>query len=625
MSRPPSPHQPRPAHVPLSIRTTITQTKTAPQQQGQSTSPPNPTQQPYPSYPLTISSEKFPKALKLYNKYWMEKSLAQRTEQPQSAIETTSRLHIPTVARSRSVTTPGSSRAYTPSVSNSAYDGVTESVVSFTGEESPSSATPNGSTELIAYNGERVRQRIRRPLTPVSKAKAALIRHLESCWVCRGRRVPCPLEHHDIESLERARQAKARTRQRAQSVQQSRSSNASSLNASSGLQTADQPASGGSLGQMNSLLGVGLADQLLETPSSDPVSNDPQSPALPDPLSEIPSYGSVPNPANLTIPTVPFPNADLYADHQDGQMVALGVLRGYLFFCTYRDGCQQVFDDLETLQIHAETHLSYNRIEHPLRYVCFNCESVNSFPTGPCYSCLNEGTIETRVYGSFIRMLTYQRYGPDGHDFFRNDSSAPFFPYGNFTNTDFGLGGGMDNGNYTTDSMNQGGFYNYQNNTFGNSGPQNDSENDNGYNTPRSSGYPFQGNWARHRTKASPLTARHSYARFLQTYRSHKFLLLTLLLLVAFTLLLKTHEWMFTKSRPLTLISLSHSNLPVFGFGGVLVSFTMCYTYMKKIGVQRIRRAQCRRHRCPLQDLPTLSFHYRQTAPNTFVRGYVFP
>jgi hypothetical protein len=390
---------------------------------------------------------------------------------------------------------------------------------------------------------------------------------------------------------------------------------------------------------MASLLGVGLADQLLETPSSDPVSNDPQSPALPDPLSEIPSYGSFPNPANLTMPTVPFPDADLYANYQDGQMVTLGVLRGY-FFCTYHDGCQQPFEDLEALQTHAETHLSYNRIEHPLRSVCCGCQFINNFPTGTCYNCLNEGTIETRVYGSFIRMPTYQRYGPDGHDFLRNDSSAPFFPYGNFSNTDFGREGGTDNGNYTTGGMNQGGFYNYQNNNFENPGPQNDSENDNGYNTPRSSDYPFQGNWARHRAKASPLTARYWYAKFLQTSRHHKFLLLTLLLLVACALLFKVHEWMLTKSRTLRPSSLSHPNLPVFGFVGVLASFTMSYTYMKKIGVRRVRRAQCvstirervlchshtfqRAHRRPLHDLAKFSFHYRQTAPNTFARGYVF-
>lgn len=627
MSRPPSPHRPRPTHVPLSIRTTITPTQNSPQQQGQSSSPPHP---PYPSYPIPISPEKFPKALKLYTKYCLEEGLAQRIQHPQSATDTTNRLNIPTPTRARSLTSRGSSRAYTPSVSNSAYDGVTDmsSVVSFTGEESPSSATPNGSTELISYTGERVRQRIRRPLSPVTKAKAALIRHLVSCWVCRSRRVPCPFEHHDIASLEKARQAKARTRQRAQSVQQSRSSISNSSQHTSGEISADLSASGGSLGQTNTLLGVGQAEQLLQNPSSDVAPTDSQSPAYAfdaDPLAEIPSYRDVPNPANLSLS---YANTDPYAGYQDGQMIALGVLRGF-YICAHLDGlCQQSFEDAEALQTHFETHFAYNRITPAHRYICFNCQCMNNFPSGPCYSCRNEGTIEIWIYGNFIRGPTYQRYGPDGQDLLRNNSLAPFFQsvYGSGSNMDFQFGGGMNNGNFTTGGMNQGGFYYQNDNSFEDPGSQGD-DNGNGYNTPRSGGFPFQGNWAWHRSKESPSTARYWYAKTLQTYRHHKFILLTLVLLVAMTCLYQAHEWLLNKARVFTpLALLSHPNLPVFGFVGVLASFAMCYSYwsVKKLGIQRVRRAQCRPHRCPLHDLPTLSFHYRQTAANTFVRGGVF-
>ncbi|CZR63065.1 uncharacterized protein PAC_12962 [Phialocephala subalpina] len=41
------------------------------------------------------------------------------------------------------------------------------------------------------------------PLDPTTIAKAALVRHLGSCWVCRIRHVPCPLGHHDIATLEK--------------------------------------------------------------------------------------------------------------------------------------------------------------------------------------------------------------------------------------------------------------------------------------------------------------------------------------------------------------------------------------------------------------------------------------
>jgi hypothetical protein len=529
-------------------------------------------------------------------------------------------------------------------VSTSAYDGVTDisSVVSF-GEESHSSGTPNGNTELINFNGEVVKQRIRRPLTPVTKAKAALIRHLESCRVCRARRVACDLEHHDIPSLEVARKAKAHTRQRAQSVQQTRSTISNSSQHASGPGAAAQNDTSGTMERTSTLfLGIGQRDELLHTPSSDPAPADSQSHALPDYLSEISSYRDVPAPANNH--AVSFVNTDRYVGYQDGQMIALGVLRGFFYYCTHLDGlCQQAFEDAEALQTHFETHFSYNRISPAHRYICSSCQYMNNFLNGPCYNCGSEGTIEMWIYGNYICMPTFQRYGHDGQDFLRNDS-APYFPamgYGmSNINMDFGLGGGMDNGDFTTGGgMNQGNFYQNDNN-FEDPGSQ--GGNDNGYTTPRSGGYPFQGNWARHRVKASPLTARSWCAKALQAYRHHKIITLTLMLLVAFTLLFEAHEWLLTKARMLTPFSLlSHPNLPVFGFVGVLASFAMCYTYwsVKKLGVQRVRRAQCvstfvvedsrrnranasqRPHRCPLHDIPTLSFHYRQTSSNTFVCG----
>lgn len=227
-------------------------------------------------------------------------------------------------------------------------------------------------------------------------------------------------------------------------------------------------------------------------------------------------------------------------------------------------------------------------------------------------------------------MPTFQRYGPDGQDFLRNDS-APYIPamgYGMSNmnmNMDFGLDGGMGNGNYTTGGMNQGNFFYQDNNNFEDPGSQGGDEN--GYTTPRSGGHPFQGNWARHRVKASPFTARYWYGKAMQTYRHHKVVTFTLMLLVALILLFQAHEWLLTKARMFTPLSLlSHPNLPVFGFVGVLASFAMCYTYwsVKKLGVQRVRRAQCRSYRCPLHDIPTFSFQHRQTAPNAFVRGGLF-
>lgn len=480
MSRPPSSHQLRPTHVPLSLRT-----GNPTQNASQLSSPPNN------STPKPISSEKFPKALKLYTKYCLEKGLAQQAA-PQSAIETTNTLNIPLPAKARSLTSRGTSRANTPSVSNSAYDGVTDisSVVSF-GDESPG--------ELLNFNGEVVKTRIRRPLSPVTKAKAALIRHLESCRVCRARRVACDLEHHDIASLEEARKARARQRARAQSIQQQARSTIS--NDSHASRSVAQPAVDGTMAQPNTdFLGIGQRDELLHTP--EPAPADAQSPAMPDLLSDIASYRD--NPAANSIANNLF--TDPYVDYQNGQMIALGVLRGFFYYCTHLDGlCQQAFEDPEALQSHFETHFAYNRINPAYRYMCSSCNNMNSYIMGPCYNCGSEGTIETWIYGSYIRMQTFQQFKPDGQDFFRNDS-APYFPsmdygMGNLS-MNFGHGNGMDNNNYTTGGMNQGNFFYQSDNNFGD-GSQGDEA---GYQTPRSGAF-FQGNWARNGAKASLLTA----------------------------------------------------------------------------------------------------------------------
>ena len=641
MSRPPSPHQPRPTHVPLSLRTAIPPTQKASQRQGQSSSPSNLAQ------PKPISTAKFNKALKLYTHYYLVKGLAQQDQVPHSATETTNNLNIPLPARARSLTSRGSSKPYTPSVSTSAYDGVTDisSVVSF-GEESHSSGTPNGNTELVNFNGVVVKQRIRRALTPVSRAKAALIRHLESCPVCRTRRVACDLEHHDIASLEDARRKKARTRQRAQSVQQARSTISNSSQNASG--SADSALTGGTMGQTSTLfLGIGQRDELLHTPSSDPTPADPQSPALPDYLSEIPSYGEVPAPGNDL--TVPYVNADPYVGYQDGQMIALGVLRGFLYYCTHLgELCQHTFGDAEALQRHFETHFSYTRISPAHRYICSSCQCINNFLNGLCYRCGSEGTIEEWIYGSYISMPTFQRYGPDGQDFLRNDSVPYFLSMGyEMPNMgmDFGLGGGMDNGDFNTGGgMNQGDYFYQNDNSFEDPGSQ--GGHDTGYTTPRSGGrYHFQGNWSQHRVKTSPVADRYRYATALHTSCHHKIIALALTLLAAFTLLFQVHEWLLTKARMFTPFSiLSHPHLPALGFAGFLVSFVTCYTYwsFKKLGGQRVRRAQCvstfvvedwakkrantsqRSHRCPLHDIQTFSIHYRPTAQNTFVRGGLF-
>lgn len=170
----------QPVQQTLSIRPAMQATA----QQGSS---PSPSPQPDPIYPLSIPDDKVAKAVKLYNRYRLEAGLAQRILQ-----------HGPTQgdpllspAAAQSITSH-SSRRYTPSISASTHEGFTDisSVVSFTGDESPPSGTGTAGIGLIAYDGKKVKHRTRKPLSPMAKAKAALIRYLGSCSKCHNRRVP---------------------------------------------------------------------------------------------------------------------------------------------------------------------------------------------------------------------------------------------------------------------------------------------------------------------------------------------------------------------------------------------------------------------------------------------------
>ncbi|TVY64246.1 Transcriptional regulator prz1 [Lachnellula suecica] len=81
--------------------------------------------------------------------------------------------------------------------------GATEmsSVISFDGNESSSSA------ELSTFDGKRIKTRTRFRFTEADKAKTAVIRQLDSCSVCRSRRVKCALEHHDVQTVEKLQHA----------------------------------------------------------------------------------------------------------------------------------------------------------------------------------------------------------------------------------------------------------------------------------------------------------------------------------------------------------------------------------------------------------------------------------
>lgn len=176
--------RPGPKHhqaLPLNIKTQATPPAMQPS--------PTPSQ-PYPNYPLPIlGAEKIARALELYMLYCdaqLKEKLEKENAEPRSAVGYHGyHLNVPGPATAQSVISYTPSRIRAGSVTQSAYGAATESVVSFEDENSPTSAAG----ELTSYHGKKVKQRTRKKLTPVARAKAALVRHLVSCWVCRSRRV----------------------------------------------------------------------------------------------------------------------------------------------------------------------------------------------------------------------------------------------------------------------------------------------------------------------------------------------------------------------------------------------------------------------------------------------------
>ncbi|TVY81155.1 hypothetical protein LSUE1_G006908 [Lachnellula suecica] len=295
-------------HANLTIRTSFQPAQAPPAPQSTTSSTP---EQPYPKYPIPIPVEKQEKALKLYKIYLAaryEEELTQRQLDPSSAISNHHGyyLSVPGTPAPRSATSRTSSkqRRRAASVSTSAWGGATEmsSVMSFDGNESPSSAKK---AELSTFDGKKVKQRTRQKFPKAAKAKTALIRHLGSCWVCNKRRVPCDLEeHHDIQTLERLKQAGSK-RHSHRSKHQSQSpipqQNATPV-------SGEQP-----VAQMDALFGLGQNEELQTSTPFDMSHLDIQSPAYGEPLQDIsaPATSYYPNSTSPPLTQIPMPTTKM--------------------------------------------------------------------------------------------------------------------------------------------------------------------------------------------------------------------------------------------------------------------------------------------------------------------------
>ncbi|RDL41598.1 uncharacterized protein BP5553_01577 [Venustampulla echinocandica] len=562
-------------------------------QHASSSSPPDPSQS---GYPKRIPIEKQEKALRLYIDYQsatLEEELARREPQSATTFRDGYYLTVPVASAPHSVTSRTSSRRRRAiSVSTSACGAVTDmsSVMSFDGKESPSSAKPRAQPEFTTFDGKKLKQRVRSRLSPKAKAKAALVRWLGSCPSCHKRRVPCPLQHHDIDTLKKLHQAMPPERPPYSPSNHQSCSSVSGISQRSGTSSfAGQRVVG--VSQTDALMGLGQNEQLLKT-SADCDIMDIQSPGggLTDPLAEISASGT----PYQTFPDLSSP----YSQYQDGDMFPLGVRRGF-FYCQHLDGsCFARFEDPESLQFHFEiAHFSFTRIKPAHRFVCSNCQRLNNMDSAPCYNCGAQGLIELWIYGNFIRTPPYHRSPPDDQDLRMKASISGFLPpYGAPTvnpqmDPDLNNGhfnGDIDPSSYDFDTNNM-----YGGSDFGSQNFDFDSQD----RSPSSNNH-FQGAFFRTAKQVAEHITHVSQTSRITTaigkiYDQKASISFALLLVMAIAFGFTYESAMVCVQRALALAAATfHTHSPAIGFMSILFSFAM-YSSMKHFSIRRGQRAPC--------------------------------
>ena len=354
----------------------------------------------------------------------------------------------------------------------------------------------------------------------------------------------------------------------------------SSHNAAESDPASKDVSSGGSLGQSNTLLGLGQNEQLLQTFSTS--ATDLQSLAG-DPLAGIRAEGTVPL-FGVMAESVEFSRLltfDAYESFQDGQLLALGVLRDY-FVCQHLNGpCDQFFETAVELQDHFQTaHFEFTRLNPAYRYICSKCNGWNNTLAPRCQQCQADGQIEVWVYGNYIQTRFYQRFPPDGHDPFKLETSSPrpFLSSSSysFPGTGSPLGPGPGGATGFNDGVNPGG-YNYQNH-LAYQAPDAPGYGFGAYGSPPSGRYQNRGSGfleCQSEVTSSPPSISYRYSAAVRSLHSYKFMLLSILLLVSMAGMVGMRQWLVTKTQSFQ----SWPILPAIGFVGALVSFLVGYTF----------------------------------------------
>lgn len=269
-----------------------------------------------------------------------------------------------------------------------------------------------------------------------------------------------------------------------------------------------------------------------------------------------------------------------YTSYQNGQMLRIGVHRGFFFLCQHLGGqCQQMFNNPEELQTHFETaHFAFTRIDPSHRYHCFGCENMSNTLNGPCLVCGLPGPKEVWIYGSFIRASAHERFAPDGQDFypFLDD---PFLntTYSGDLSPDMDLSPG-NNGGF---DMNFGDFdqdFYQSNSTYqapgSGPGPRGNSLD---AHIPQQGNFQFRGTQFGKAGNMDSVYTRDWFTKVLPTCRRHKLILIVTTLLLAAICTTKTRFWFIGKARAIP----AHSKLPIVSFVGLVISLALCHTYLK--------------------------------------------
>ncbi|RDW66877.1 hypothetical protein BP5796_09626 [Coleophoma crateriformis] len=588
-------------------------------------------------YPIPIPKEKFDRALDLWKAY----EFAEFKERNDAS--------TPGIPGARSATAASTTSRAATSVSVSTTGDLAERVDTMMNFNDTSAATGSGAN-AIAYTGAPVRVPTRKPLSPKARAKAELIRFLGACGTCHARRVKCPWDHHDINSLKIACSRETlgphTIVQRSRS-QRSQSSNTSSSRGSSGTVAPRSPSMAGASQDFTSLLGIGSAlnetttsaAMILELESQATIaSGDSMRPSVR--TAEINAPSDLESDAFSALVAEQTHNP--YGMYTDSQHLLIGKFRRFAdetgiyrgqFDCAYLGDCREHFTLAEDLQVHFEgAHFQYQRLNPAHFYFCSECATLHTqrpssdLRTGVCNKCGRQGSLELWIYGKFLTSAYDHRYYPDQQAVGRM-SAQPSSPSRSNPSSESGLSlrrGGTD----SDGQRNAGANIDFQRGSYHQGGGAYLQPNHGGHGFGHSQqqyGYPSPSNWYH---EACPehmelwIVPRDQGEKPAGQMSIRKMTGLLVALFFACTYGPDTCAWMAKSTRHGYRVSNLENHLPAFGFMTGMVSFA-AYWWVKHIAGRRSREEGWKRNVvCMLPRMVrSANLQCTQVVPETYARG----